>query len=184
MGRLLEVLANFTPRTKPACESDTPPANSDNALSQSSSTSLTANTERSSDVSVSQDTGSGSSHTVNIQHLSDGTLSHIPDSSPVLTSDLSLEVEDSVQTLTIESSVSSSCKVPGHTSSEGDPMDAGVPVPVHTGGQTKYKNRTDAGEQKGKYFFVRLTYRFRMVPLSYLNKVRVSVPGPHGSALI
>ncbi len=173
------MLANFTPRTKPACESDPPPANSDNALSQSTSTGLTVNTERSSDVSLSQDTGSGTSHTVKIQHLSDGTLSQIPDSSPVLTSDLSLEVEDAVQTLTIESSASSLCKVSGHISSEGDPIDAGVPVPVPTGGQTKYKNRTDAGEQKGKYFFFIHTYR-----TGYLNKVRVSVPGPHGSALI
>ncbi len=165
MGRLLEVLANFTPRTKPVCESDTPPANSDSALSQSTSTSLTANSERSSDVSRSQDTGSGPSHAVNIQHLSDGTLSQIPDSSPVLTSDMSLQAEDAVQKLTIvESSAFSSCKAPGHTSSEGDPIDAGVPV-VSTGGQTKYKNRTDAGEQKGKYFFVILTsvsYRHRI----------------------
>jgi hypothetical protein len=98
---------------------------------------------------------------VSIDHLSDGTLSQIPDSSPVLTSDLSLQAEDAAQTLTIESSASSSCKVPGHTSSEGDPIDAGVPVPVSAGGQTKYKNRTDAGEQKGKSFFVILTYRYR-----------------------
>jgi hypothetical protein len=179
------VLANYTPRTKPACDSDTPPANSDNALSQSTSTGtgLTENTERySCDVSLSQDTGSGPSHAVTIEHLSDGTLSQIPDSSPVLTSDLSLQAEDAVQTLTIESSASSACKVPGHTFSDGDSITSGVPVP--TGGQTKYKNRTDAGEQKGKYFFFIFTYRYRMVPLSYLNKVRVSVPGPHGSALI
>ncbi len=156
------MLANFTPRTKPACESDSPPANSDSAHSQSTSTSLKANTERSSDLSLSQDTGSGPSHAVNIEHLSDGTLSQIPDSSPVLTSDLSLQAEDAVQTLTIESSASSSCKVPGHTSSESNPIDAGVPV-VSTGGQTKYKNRTDAGEQKGKYFFVILTYRYLFV---------------------
>ncbi len=156
------MLANFTPRTKTACESDTPPANSDNAHSQSTSTILTASTERSSDVSLSQDTGSGPSPTVNIEHLPDGTLSQIPDSSPVLTSDLSLQAEDSVQKLTIESSASSSCMVPGHISTEGDPIDVGVPVPVHTGGQTKYKNRTDAGEQKGNFFVLLLVFQIRI----------------------